>query len=218
MTYLAKNCQDGERLPSLAELAAELGISVAALREQLEIARVLGVVEVKPRTGIRRVPYGFRDAVVSSLTYGIRTNPENFLAYANLRRHIEASYWYEAVTRLTSDDHNKLRGLVQRALEKLALSPPVIPQNEHRELHLTIYKRLDNIFVMGLLEAFWKEYEAVGLDVMVELAYVTRVWEFHQRMVDAICAGDYEVGYQAMVEHMELLDKRPKNSSNQKFE
>lgn len=218
MTYLAKECRDGERLPPLVDLATELGMSVATLREQLENARAIGVVEVKPKTGIRRVSYAFRDSVMSSLAYGIEAEPKNFSAFADLRQHIETAYWHEAVARLTPDDQAQLQSLVLRAFEKLALTPPQIPQVEHRELHLMMYRRLDNIFVTGLLEAFWKEYEAVGLDVFVEMDYIQRVWQYHQKMVDAICAGDYDVGFQIMAEHMDLLNRRPKNSFNQKFE
>ena len=59
--YLAASETDEEsesdRLPSLNALSAELGVSVARLREQLEVAKALGLVEVRPRTGIRRLPY-----------------------------------------------------------------------------------------------------------------------------------------------------------------
>lgn len=218
MSYLAKECRDGERLPPLTSLASDLGISVAALREQLEIARALGVVEIRPKTGIRRIPYAFRHSVVTSLAYGIEAEPGNFSAFADLRQHIEAAYWHEAVSRLTPDDHTQLQSLVRRAFERLALTPPQIPQQEHRELHLLIYRRLGNVFVTGILEAFWEEYEAVGLDVFVEMEYIQQVWQYHQKIVDAICAGDFEVGYHVLMEHMDMLNKRPKNSSYQKFE
>ena len=42
----------GDRLPSLSDLSAEIGISVGKLREQLEVARTLGLVEASPRRGI----------------------------------------------------------------------------------------------------------------------------------------------------------------------
>jgi DNA-binding FadR family transcriptional regulator len=37
-------------------MSKELGVSVALLREQLEVAKAIGLVEVRPRTGIRRLP------------------------------------------------------------------------------------------------------------------------------------------------------------------
>ena len=56
--YLTENT-NGEmaRLPSLPEISKELGLSVPTLREQMEVARVMGFSEAKPRMGIRRLAY-----------------------------------------------------------------------------------------------------------------------------------------------------------------
>ena len=65
LRYLASHEEAEGSLPSLNDLSRELGISLAGLREQLEVARALGLVEVKPRTGIRRKPYSFTPAVLN---------------------------------------------------------------------------------------------------------------------------------------------------------
>ncbi|HZD10125.1 MAG TPA: GntR family transcriptional regulator, partial [Candidatus Binatia bacterium] len=49
----------GARLPTLAEMSAEIGISLGKLREQLEVARSRGLVSVKPRVGTQREPFSF---------------------------------------------------------------------------------------------------------------------------------------------------------------
>src|SRR5690606_33602778 len=109
----------------------ELGVGVAALREQLEVARALGLVEVKPRTGMRRKPYSFAPAVQQSLDYAIAMNKDHFLKFADLRQHIEIAYWREAVRSLTPEDHDALQNLVARAWEKLRGNPVEIPHPEH---------------------------------------------------------------------------------------
>ncbi|MDP2776120.1 MAG: GntR family transcriptional regulator, partial [Anaerolineales bacterium] len=53
LRYLAAHPEAENSLPPLIELSRELGVGVAALREQLEVARALGLVEVKPRVGMR---------------------------------------------------------------------------------------------------------------------------------------------------------------------
>ena len=94
LNFLISQCDSGnDRVPSLKELIQKLGVSVTSLREQLEGARVLGVVEVKPKTGIRRVPYRFQPAIRQSLSFAIAEDPKNFTLYSDLRRHIEAAYW-----------------------------------------------------------------------------------------------------------------------------
>jgi DNA-binding FadR family transcriptional regulator len=218
LKYLACDSQDHDRIPSLTELSRELTVSVASLREQMEVARSLGIVEIRPKTGIKRLPFSFRPAVEQSLAYAIASNAEYFLIFADFRRHVEAAYWYEAVACLNDLDKQELRELIVRAQEKLRRTPVQIPQAEHRQLHLKIYNRLNNIFVMGILESYWDLYEAVGLDVYTDLNYLQEVWAYHQKMVEAIQAGDYEVGYQALTEHMDLLNQRNKPSSKYFFE
>jgi DNA-binding FadR family transcriptional regulator len=199
---------DCDRLPSLQDLSKQLEISVSSLREQMEVGRALGLVEAKPRTGLRRLPYSFLPAVELSLSCAIAMEQENFLKFADLRRNIEGAYWYQAVNLLTTEDKEYLQNLIARAWQKLHGPPIQIPQDEHRELHLTIYKRLDNPFVSGILEAYWEAYEAVGLNLYVGYQYLDEVWSYHQRMVDGICSGDYEAGYQALVEHTDLIRHR----------
>lgn len=220
LRYLADtHCEDGcDRIPSLSDLSQTLGISVASLREQLEVAKAMGLVEARPRTGIRRLPYTFKPAVAHSLTYALTVDPAAYENYANLRSHIEAAYWYQAVNLLTEQDHQELRGLITRAYEKLRGEPVQLPHAEHKILHLTIYRRLDNPFVMGLLEAFWEVYEVFGLDVYTDLAYQERVWDYHARMVEAICSRNYAVGYDALMEHMNLIYQREKKPVPQAFE
>jgi DNA-binding FadR family transcriptional regulator len=218
MRFLAFRLRGNERVPPLTELSQELGVSVASLREQLEVARALGLVEVRPKTGIRRLPFNFRPGVEQGLAYAIAVEPENFGLYADFRKHVEEAYWYEAVERLQEDDRLQLRYLVTSAKEKLSRAPVQIPHWEHRELHLGIYRRLENPFVLGVMEAYWSMYEMVGLDVYTDLDYLQTVWDYHQKMVGSICEGNFSAGYQYLVEHMDLLRKRNRNSTRQIFE
>jgi len=200
---------DQNQLPSLIVLGNELGTSVARLREQLEVAKALGLVEVKPRTGIKLRPYTFTNAVWQSLSYAIHSDRHYFDVFADLRKHIELAYWHEAVSVLTQEDKSKLNELLSLAFKKLRGTPIMIPHEEHRELHLLIYLRLDNPFVIGILEAYWNSYEDVGLSVFTDLDYLEDVWDYHQKMVDAICSGDLDAGYQALSDHADLIRSRP---------
>ena len=209
LRYLASHEESERVLPTLNELSRELGIGVAALREQLEVARALGLVEVKPRMGTRRREYSFTPAVRQSLGYALVLNNGHFRKYAELRNHIESAFWYQAVAALTEEDKRELQRLVERAWEKLRGMPIQVPHEEHRFLHLKIYSRLENPFVTGLLEAYWDAYEAVGLNVFAGgYEYLQEVWQYHQKMVESICQGDFEAGYAALVAHTDLLYQR----------
>lgn len=210
LRYLATHDEVQHGLPSLKKLSEELGVSVASLREQLEVARALGLVEVKPRLGTKRRDYSFTPAVRQSLGYALALNNEHFRKYSELRNHVEAAFWHEAVKKLTEQDKIELQALVSRAHEKLQGSPIRVPHEEHRHLHLLIFSRLENLFVTGILEAYWDAYENVGLNVFTGgYEYLQEVWGFHRKMVEAICNGDYEEGYRALIAHTDLLYQRP---------
>jgi DNA-binding FadR family transcriptional regulator len=209
LAYLSSGTPDpanGEfRIPPLSELSKQQGISIAALREQLGVARAFGFVDVQPRTGIHRRPYSFTPAVRTSLSYAIDLDRKYFEDFSNLRRHVEANYWFEAVEKLNQRDLRHLQELVTFAMQKMESSPPRLPHPEHRDMHLTIYGKIDNVFVVGLLEAYWDAYEAVGFSQYTELSYLKSVWQFHERIVEAIAAKDFETGYKLLLEHMDLI-------------
>jgi DNA-binding FadR family transcriptional regulator len=209
LRYLAAHDEAESGLPTLNDLSRELGIGVAALREQLEVARALGLVEVKPRMGTRRREYSFTPAIRQSLGYALALNNEHFRKYAELRNHVEAAFWHQAVRKLTEEDKQELQSLVARAWEKLRGTPVQVPHEEHCLLHLKIFSRLENPFVTGILEAYWEAYEAVGLNVFAGgYEYLQEVWQYHQSMVEAVCKGDFEAGYEALVTHTDLLYQR----------
>jgi DNA-binding FadR family transcriptional regulator len=205
MRYLAAHPEAGNGLPPLTELSLELGISVATLREQLEVARALGLVDVRPRIGIRRLPYSFLPTIRHSLTYAMNLNSSHFLAFSDLRRHLEDAYWHEAVEKLTPEDHAILQDLLQRAEKKLNGTPIQIPHEEHKKLHLTIFRHIDNLYVSGILEAYWEAYEAIGLNVYNDINYLQEVWQYHRQMVEAILSKNFDEGHKALVKHTDLI-------------
>jgi DNA-binding FadR family transcriptional regulator len=210
--------KDSERLPTLAEISHEMGVSISSLREQLEVARVLGFVDVRPKCGIKRLPYSFLPTVFQSLSYGVQISPNLFQAYSDLRNHIESAYFYQAVGLLMPDDHDYMKKLVISAKEKIVSKPIRIPHWEHREFHLVIFRRLNNLFVIGLLEAYWQLYEAVGLSVYADINYFKQVWAYHEKIVESLVSGDYPSAYLALMDHMGLLTTRPVSIPNHKFE
>ncbi|MEW6718007.1 MAG: FCD domain-containing protein [Chloroflexota bacterium] len=218
LRYLASLPSHGEdeplqRLPTLNELSGELGVSVAKLREQVEAAKTLGFISVQPRTGIQRLTYSFYPAVQQSLAYACALDWRYFELFYDLRYHIEATYFHQAVQVLQPDDLEKLQSLLHGAREKLRGHPIQIPHLEHRELHLSIYRRLENPFVSGLLEAYWDVYEAVGLNLYAAHDYLEQVWAYHERMVTSLCGRDVNSAYQALVEHVDLFSRLPKGGT-----
>jgi DNA-binding FadR family transcriptional regulator len=207
-TYLLRYSEtEQEKFPALKDLSSELGLSTAKLREQVSVAKALGLVDVRPRLGIRPLPYSFTPAVDASLCYAIQRDTAYFADFVDLRRYLEYAYFPRAVDLLQESDHEELRKLVLSAWEKLRGSPARIPHEEHRKLHLTIYNRLHNVFVTGLLEAYWDAYEAVGLNVYADLDYLEQVWTYHEQLAEAAINRDKSRGLDILREHFDLMDR-----------
>ena len=204
--------QPGDRLPTISELQDpdNLGISVSKVREQLEVARALGLVEVRSKTGTRLKDYSFTPAVRLSLFFALATDLRYFEMFSAVRTHIEVAFWHEACALLTDEDKQELRGYIDGAKAKLNAARVRIPLEEHRSFHLTIFKHLENPFVLGLLEAYWDAYEAVELNRYADYRYHQEVWDYHERILDAICAGDFDAAQKAFIEHTRLLHHQPR--------
>jgi DNA-binding FadR family transcriptional regulator len=201
--------QPGDRLPTIQQISKSMDASVAKTRESLEVARALGAVEIRPGRGTRVADFSFAPTAIMSALYSIGQDERNFEHLREARNGLEAYFWDEAVTLLTADDVTLLRAFIQTAREQLARQPIQVPADSHRRFHLTRFARLENPFVQGILEAFWESYEAFGLNLYYDLNYHRSVWNYHERIVDAIEARDFEGSRRLLVEHMNLLEQRP---------
>ena len=207
--YLASKIKEkNNQIPPISDLSLKLGISASSLREQLVVARELGFLDIQPRLGIRIQPYSFTPAVVKSAAFAIECNQELFKEFSSLRVHLESSYFIESIKALTNDDIKELQQIVKTANEKLGGNTIQIPHQEHKNLHLSMYKRLNNTFVKGCLEAYWIIYENVGLDIYTDLNYLNEVWRYHHDIVEMIAKKQYIKSHDLLIEHMNLLYQR----------
>lgn len=209
---IRENFQPGARLPTINELQDDehLGVGVSKVREQLEVARALGLVEVRSKTGMRMKAYSFTPAVRLSLFFALAQDQHNFELFNQVRQHIEVGFWNEACATLTAEDTALMRRCVEDASAKLHGQPIRIPNEEHRTFHLTIFRRLGNPFVMGMLEAYWDAYDAVELNRYADYSYLQQVWDYHARILQAIEEGKPDAAKTLFIEHLDLIHYQPR--------
>jgi DNA-binding FadR family transcriptional regulator len=211
LNYLATNHEPGDRLPTIAELQSDqlLGVSTSKIREQLEVARALGLVEVRSKTGMRMKDYSFAPAVRLSLFFALAHDMSQFEHFSELRTHVEIAFWHQACALLTPEDKAILRNCIDVARAKLNDRWISIPNQEHRTFHMTIFSHLRNPFVQGILEAYWDAYNAVELNRYADYDYHQKVWDYHEQILNDICAGDFDAAQAAFIEHTKLLRYQP---------
>jgi DNA-binding FadR family transcriptional regulator len=147
--------------------------------------------------------------LVDGVLFGLASGEANFEQFSQLRQVVEAGFWNQAVVLLTPADKQHLLDLVAKAWDKLLGEPIHIPNSEHRDLHLTIFKRLDNPFVQGILSTYWDAYEASEWTRFARYKYWIEVWTYHEKIVNSLCNNDFELGRQLLVEHFSLLISIP---------
>ena len=206
--------QEAIKLPPLGDLAKKLGISRGKLREDLIMAQAYGLVEMRPGDGTYVQPFNFYTAIRPAILYSIACDKQNFDRFYHVRAQLELAFWDQAVRKLAQPELDALGEVLVRAERKLSGRPIEIPHLEHRELHLRIFGRLDNPFVIGLLEAYWDAYEAVELHRYFDLSYYEQMWSSHRQMIDAIIAGDYRRGCDILLDHFGILENRLQGSDS----
>ena len=131
--------QPNDRLPTLNTLQdeAHLNIGISKVREQLEVARALGFVEIRSKTGMRLKPYNFKPAVRLSLFFALAQSARNFELFGEVRNHLEVAFWNEAVARMLPEDFEQMRTCITRATEKLDGSYSYKRDSEGVQVELT---------------------------------------------------------------------------------
>ena len=218
LSYLASNAKEGKSIPSIAQLSDTLGLSASAVREQLEVARQLELVEVKTKTGIQTSSFSAAPAICLAYRYGLELQPDLIWDLLSVRQHLELSYWQEAVVHLTKKDVDYLAENVETAFKKINNRPVIIPIEEHKEFHLAIYRPLNNSFLTSIMEAYWSISLETGIHVLSDKTYLQNVWAYHRKIQQAIATKEYDLGYQALMTHFEIVRTQRKAEIKQRFE
>lgn len=207
--------QEPTKLPSLDQLAKQLGVSRGKLREDLIAAQVYGVVDMRPGDGTYVCPFDFYTAIRPLVLYSVALDKQHFGELYKVRASLELGFWQNAAQQLEESDYAEFDRILAAAEHKLQGTPVEIPHQEHRDFHVLIYSRLENPFVLGLLRAYWDAYEAVGLHRYFDLSYYEHMWSSHKAMIRAIRSGDHETGRKVLVQHFTLLEDRLQDGHHQ---
>ncbi len=197
----------GDRLPSEAELAAELGVSRLSLREATRSLQTLGVIEAQPGNGLFVAAFSFRP-IIEQLPYGLADSTRAIDEILTAREAMEVGLM-PAVAR--AEDDEALERCAQLAREMIA--------TEERgedfldldaEFHRTLYRGLRNPLVENLIELFWhlfgELFHRAGTAMPGGPSQDRGL--AHLRVVEALQARDAELAIRRMREHFEDLRRR----------
>lgn len=186
---LGGRLQPGE-VVSGSRIAQALRISRTPVREALLDLCKEGLVEAVPRRGV----------VVRPVTPQERR--EVFL----LRRAIEGLLAEQAVGRLTPADLQRLRRVLARQREATGADDVAAFLDADEELHLIIAQRTGLRRAAAILATLRDLSRLMGLEAVRHAGRGEAVLAEHERILDAIEAGDVAAARRAMLDHIDRTE------------
>ncbi len=192
----------GTRLPSELAMAKHFGVSRTVLREAIAILKSDGLLETRKGSGAF-----VREAKPDWVTDSDRLTEESIQALLNLievRQGMEAESAALAALRRTPGQLAEIEYSLRRIEQSVAAGADGV--EEDARFHQAIAAATGNPYWMRLMEMFAQPIRAA---VRVTRANEARREDFyrqvqaeHQRIVDAIAAGDASLARAAAAEHM----------------
>jgi DNA-binding FadR family transcriptional regulator len=199
---IAGRCAEGTRLPGDAELISMFGVSRPVLRESVKTLFAKGLLSTKARVGTvvrERGAWNMFDADVLAwhLDAGI---DKRFLGdLAEIRIAVEPRAAALAAARRSEADITEL----QRSMDRMRreASDSVGFADADLALHIAVANASANLFMRSIgnvIEAALRASFLLSAPVEPQDRETVLLW--HQRIVDAIAAGDAETAAAAMIE------------------
>ena len=193
----------GDALPAQRELAADMGVSLAAVREAIQRLQMLRVIRTEQGSGMVVCEVGWQQVVMEPSLLLVSLEGDALRHMWEARHAIENEVARLAAVRATPADLAVIRDVLDRAGPFL----PTFEQNRdlNREFHLALARAARNPVLEEMLTSL------LGVDLSaVRQIFSEEVsrhsWEIHRRIFEAVVEGDQQAAVRAMEAHAAALD------------
>jgi len=197
----------GERVPSERDLGALFGISRPVVHEGLRTLESRGLVTIESRKGVRVNDYrreGSIEMLLSILNYaGGKLSPSLLDGVLEMRLLFEVETARLAARRRGEDHLAPLRESLVRERAILATAREATAREIAAldfEFHISIAIASGNEIYPLLMNSFRRIYRDILESFYADDGVVAPIFAFHERIVDAIAAGDEDGARGAMLE------------------
>lgn len=189
---LSGELQIGQRLPSERDLAARLQVSRPVLHQALVDLDAKGLVTILPRRGV--VVNDFRRngslALLSSLLayHNGELDPAFAQSLFDLRLVVETETARLAALHRTAEQLSELQSIIQAESNAGHVTPAELTELDF-QFHLVVAIASGNLLYPLLMNSFKSVYTSLTGKFFQKVSHspiLTAVWEFHQRLLQAI--------------------------------
>jgi DNA-binding FadR family transcriptional regulator len=193
----------GDRLPSETLLADLLGVSRPSLREASRSLQALGIVDVRPGSGLYVSDFSFHP-LIDQLPYGLADSAAAFQEILTVREGMESGLM-PALARLPASTELVECAAIAERMAVYEQRGEAIDAVD-RDFHLRLYRPLGNTLVDRLIELFWDVFARLRR-AMPDRAESDRA-AVHTRIVSALQAADSDAAVAHMRLHFDDLRRR----------
>lgn len=193
----------GDTLPAQRELAADMGVSLPAVREAIQRLQMLRVVRTEQGSGMVVGEVSWQQVFLEPSLLLVSLEGDALRHMWEARHAIENQVARLAAARATQEDIATLRKILDRAGAFL----PTFEENRdlNREFHIALARAAKNPVLEEMLSGL------LGIDLSaVRKIYSESIsrhsWEIHRRIFDAVVKRDQRAAVLAMDEHAAALD------------
>ena len=194
----------GERLPPERELAKLLGVSRTSVREAIRFLTLRGRLDPRPGRGtlILRSPRG---GPAGDLVELLARPAPGILDIMEFRRAIEPGIAAAAAARADAGDIARMDAILARAEEKVASGVPAV--DEDAQFHHALAVATENVVFMRVVARSMDLVQAIRRRALQTPERNRRSLQAHRRILDAIRGRDASGAREAMLAHLDEVER-----------
>ncbi len=201
--------EPGDKIPSERDLAADLGISRQSVREALNRAEIMGLIEVRQGEG-SFILSSINKSLKPPLTIIIEEEAERIFEFLEIRKLIEGWCAEKAATEATIEDLENMEEILDE-MKKVASKDK---QWEELDLkfHLSFAKATHNVIAVHIMEAlkanfrpFFKFAKSMPRSEKIDV-----LWQHHYEIFAAIKHRNPEAAQEKVIDHLNFIEEKLK--------
>lgn len=209
------NHRPGDALPPESQLAGQLGVSRASLREAIRVLQTIGVVESRHGSGTFVGSFSM-DPLLEGMTFSIRTSNKGNALQAlreilEVRTVLETHLIRKVAQEISDEQIARLEQVLQRMIKRAEAGQTFA--TEDLEFHEAMYMPCGNSFIVQLVRTFWKLFAQVEGNLRDIGGELHQVAELHGDIVEALRMHDSDAAELAMTRHLNGIQERVDHAS-----
>ena len=199
------NLQPGDRLPSEAWLAAQMGVGRPLIRESLSGLEAIGLIET--RKGVGRFVRAFAvESYLGHFTSDFLIRSFSVKDLAETRCLLEIAAVSGAVEQLIEDDCDRIRAYLQEMRESFEQGQS--DTDADIGMHRVIMSRADNTIIAALLDAVYTLTIAGDANAQPSYERTRQDLIEHEAIAEAAIRRDGPAAREALIAHFETTSTR----------